>query len=57
MFAQIRDQKIMLLPESVRDYVLKGGDTHITFTTGNNGPPAELILREGGTDAYLSRVK
>jgi hypothetical protein len=45
------------LPESVREYVLKGGDSHIIFSTGSNGRATELILREGGTDAYLSRVK
>lgn len=58
LFAQIRDQKISLSPESVRDYALKeGGDTHIIFATDGNSRPTELILRENGTDVYLSRVK
>jgi serine beta-lactamase-like protein LACTB, mitochondrial len=56
LFAQIRDQKISLSPESARDYVLKGSDSHLVLALDRNGRP-ELILREGGTDAYLSRVK
>ena len=54
LFAQIGDQKISLLPESVRDYVPRGGDNHVIFSTDSNGRP-ELILRGNGTDAYLSR--
>ena len=57
LFAQIRDQKIPLSPESARDYVLKGSDTQIIFVTDGNGRATELILRESGTDAYLSRSK
>ena len=56
LFAQVRDQKISLSPESARDYVLKGTDSHLTFSVDRNGRP-ELILREGGTDAYLNPVK
>ena len=57
LFAQTRDQKIPLSPESARDYVLKGSDTQIIFVTDGNGRATELILRESGTDAYLSRSK
>ncbi len=57
LFAQIRDRKISFLPESVRDYLLHGGDTHIIFVTDSKGRPTELILPESGTEAYLSRVK
>ena len=56
LFAQIRDQKTQLVPESVRDYVFRGSDTQIIFVTDGNGRAKELILREGGTDAYLNRV-
>jgi CubicO group peptidase (beta-lactamase class C family) len=56
LFAQVRDQNISLSPESVRDYVLKGSDSHLVLSLDRNGRP-ELILRESGTDAYLSRVK
>jgi len=54
LFAQVRDQKISLSPESARDYVLKGTDNHLTFSIDRNGRP-ELILRESGIDAYLNR--
>jgi CubicO group peptidase (beta-lactamase class C family) len=57
LFAQIRDQKIPLSPESARDYVLKGTDTQIVFVSEGNGRATELILRESGTDAYLNRIK
>ena len=56
LFAQVRDQKISLSPESARDYVLKGTDSHLTFSIDRNGRP-ELILRESGIDAYLNLVK
>ena len=57
LFAQIRDQKIPLSPESARDYVLKGSDTQIIFVSDGNGRATELILRESGTDAHLNRIK
>ena len=57
LFAQIRDQKIPLSPESARDYVLKGTNTQIVFVSDGNGRATELILRESGTDAYLNRIK
>ena len=57
LFARIRDQKIPLLPESVRDYVFQGSDTQIIFETDGNSQAEELILRESGTDAYLNRIK
>jgi hypothetical protein len=56
LFAQIRDRKTQLVPESVRDYVFKGSDTQIIFVTDGSGRAKELILREGGTDAYLNRI-
>lgn len=56
LFAQIRDQKIQLVPESIRNYLLNGSDTQIIFVTDGNGRAKELILREGGTDAYLNRI-
>ena len=57
LFAQVRDQKMRLVPESVRDYVLQGTDVQITFVTDGNGRAKELVLHEGGTDAYLNRIK
>lgn len=57
LFAQIRDDKIPLSPESTRDYVLKGGDTHLVFMSDGNGRATEVILRESGTDSYLNRIK
>jgi CubicO group peptidase (beta-lactamase class C family) len=57
LFAQVRDQKIPLSPESARDYVLKGSDTHIIFVSNGNGRTTELILRESGSDAYLKRIE
>ena len=54
LFAQIRDQKMSLAPESARDYILKGTDAHLILSTDRNGRP-ELILRESGIDAYLNR--
>lgn len=57
LLAHIRDQKIPLSAESARDYVLKGSDTQIIFVSDGNGRATEPILREGGTDAYLNRVK
>ena len=57
LFARIRDEKIPLSPESARDYILTGTDTHIVFMSDGNRRTAELILRESGTDSYLSRIK
>jgi CubicO group peptidase (beta-lactamase class C family) len=54
--AQIRDQKYSLSPESVREYLLKGTDAHLIFSTDRNGQP-ELIMRESGIDAYLNLMK
>ena len=56
LFAEIRDLPTQLIPESVREYVFKGSDTQIVFVTDGNGRAKELILREGGTDAYLNRI-
>ena len=56
LFAQIRDQKIPLAPESVRDYVFKGFDVHLMFSIDRDGRP-ELIMRESGIDSYLNLVK
>ena len=57
LFAQIRDDKIPLSPETARDYVLKAGDVHVLFVSNDNGRATELILRESGSDSYLSRVR
>ncbi len=57
LFARIRDKQIPLLPQSVRDYLLKDTDTRIIFENAGNRPAKELILRESGTDAYLNRTK
>jgi serine beta-lactamase-like protein LACTB, mitochondrial len=57
LIAEINGRKTALLPESVRDYVLANTDVDFTFVTDGNGPAAELIVHEGGTDMYLSRVK
>ncbi len=56
LFAQVGDQKLSLSPESVRDYVLQGGDNHLIFSIDRNGRP-QLIVRESGIDAYLNLVK
>jgi hypothetical protein len=55
--AQINGRKTALLPESVRDYFLGNSESEITFVTNGNGRATELILHEGGTDMYLSRIK
>jgi hypothetical protein len=57
LFAQIADRKTPLSPESARDYVLKGSDTEIIFASDGKRRTKELILREGGTDTYLSRIE
>jgi serine beta-lactamase-like protein LACTB len=54
--AQVRNQKISLLPESVRDYLLKGTDTHLVFSIDRNDQQ-EVIVRQSGIDTYLNRVK
>lgn len=54
--AQIRDQKMSLSPESVRDYLLKGTDAHLVFSIDRNGRQ-EVIVRQSGIDTYLNRVK
>ena len=56
LFAQIRDQKYSLSPESVRDYLLKGTDAHLVFSIDRNGRQ-EVIVRQSGIDTYLNRVK
>jgi len=57
LFAQIEGRKIPLSPESTRDYVLKGSDTQIIFVSDGQRRTRELILREAGTDTYLSRIE
>jgi serine beta-lactamase-like protein LACTB, mitochondrial len=57
LIAQINGRKTALLPENDREYLLGNSDSEITFVTGGNGRATELILREGGTDVYLGRVK
>ncbi len=57
LIAQINGRKTALLPESVRDYFLGNSESEITFVTNGNGRATELILHEGGTDMYLSRIK
>lgn len=57
LMAQINGGKTALLPESVRDYVLKNSEVEITFVTDSNGRATELILQEGGTDMYFGQVK
>jgi len=57
LLAQVRDQQIPLLPETARDYVLKGTDVQIIFQTDGNGRAKQLVLRESGTDSYLNRIK
>lgn len=56
LFAEIRDRKIPLSAESARDHVIPNTDTRIIFQPDEGGRTKELILREGGTDSYLSRV-
>jgi Domain of unknown function (DUF3471) len=57
LFAQIRDQKFQVFPQSIHDYFFKAFDAQITFVTDGNGRATELILHEGGIDTYLNRVK
>jgi len=57
LIAQINGRETALLPESVRDYVLGNSEVEITFVTDGNGRAKELIVHEGGTDMYLSRVR
>src|SRR5258708_38076908 len=45
LFAQTRDQRIPLSPESAGHYVLKGSDTQIIFVNDGNGGVRELVLR------------
>ena len=49
--------RAQLFPESVRDYFVKNSNVRITFLTDRNGRAAELILHEGGTDLYASRIE
>jgi CubicO group peptidase (beta-lactamase class C family) len=57
LFAQTSDGKVRLSPESARDYVLTGRDSQIIFVSDGKRRARELILREGGTDWYLSRIE
>ena len=57
LIAQINGRKTALLAESVRDYFLGNSESEITFVTNGNGRATELILHEGGTDMYMSRIK
>jgi len=57
LFAQMKDQKIQIFPESVRDYFFKMFDAQITFVTDGNGRATELIFHEGGTDLYANRIE
>ena len=41
---QMRDRKILLSPESARDYALQGSDDHITFVSDGNARVKELNL-------------
>lgn len=57
LFALINGQKIQLFPKSIRDYFIKMFDTQITFVTDGSGRATDLILHEGGTDLYASRIE
>ena len=55
LVVQVRDQRIPLSAETDHDFFLKGTDTHIIFVADSNGRATDVILREGGSDAYLHR--
>jgi CubicO group peptidase (beta-lactamase class C family) len=57
LFALVRDQKIPLSPETARDYIIKGTETHIFSVSDGNGRTTERLLRESGTDSYLNRIQ
>jgi hypothetical protein len=57
LVVQVRDQRIPLSAETDHDFFLKGTDTHIIFAADSNGRATDVILREGGSDAYLHRSK
>jgi hypothetical protein len=57
LFAQIRDQKIQVFPESIHDYFFKLFDAQISFVTDRTGRATQLILHEGGIDTWLNRVQ
>ncbi|HYO81356.1 MAG TPA: serine hydrolase, partial [Bryobacteraceae bacterium] len=44
LIAQINNDKIPLLPDSVRDYVLGDSEIEITFVANGNGRATELIM-------------
>jgi hypothetical protein len=52
---QLRDQRIPLAAETTRDFFPKGTDIHLTFVADSNGRATDVILREGGSDAYVHR--
>jgi serine beta-lactamase-like protein LACTB, mitochondrial len=57
LFARINGQNIQLFPTSIHDYFFKAFDSQISFVTDGNGRATDLILHEGGTDMYATRIK
>ena len=57
LIAQINGRNTVLMPDGVRDYVFGNSDSELTFVPDENGHTAKLIMHEGGTDMYLSRIK
>ena len=57
LFALVKGQTLPLIPASIRDYFFKDFDAEITFVTDSNGRATDLILHEGGTDLYATRVE
>jgi CubicO group peptidase (beta-lactamase class C family) len=57
LFAEQNGHKLQLFPEDVHDYFSKTSDVQITFVTDGTGLAEELVIHEGGVDAYLSRIK
>jgi serine beta-lactamase-like protein LACTB, mitochondrial len=55
LVVQVREQRIPLPAETDHDFFLKGTDTHIIFVADSNGRATDVILREGGSDAYVHR--
>jgi serine beta-lactamase-like protein LACTB len=48
---------VALLPAGTRRFTLESTDVDVTFVTDGRQPARELIVHEGGTDIFLSRVQ
>lgn len=53
----LRGSKIPLVPRTAYEYAMEGRDIEIIFAPGSSDRAKELLLRDGGSDLYLSRIK